>query len=205
MAKIKKNPIKDRDLHTQLRWPALSWSSISSFGYDKEKWYQGYVLGVRTSPNAVMQGGIDVGERITQDPKYLPTIERPEVFEQEFFGKLGKIQLMGHLDGFSPSVPAIDEYKTSCNSTRWTQKAVDEWGQITFYCLLVWLNHKIPPEKLRLRLYSIPMIENGTFGVEQKGLPKMFTTKRSMKDILNFSVMINKTYKLMEQFAKNHD
>lgn len=191
----------DRDLHTELKWPTLSWSSMSAFGYDKEKWYQSYVLDNRTSPNPSMQGGIDVGERIITDPTFLPSIERPEIFEKNFNAILGKIQLTGHLDGFSPAIPAIDEYKTTTNPNRWTQKAVDEWGQISFYCFLVYLNLKISPEKLRLRLYSIPMIAHGDFTVTQSGDPTMFITERTLIDILQFGVEIKKTYKEMQEYV----
>lgn len=198
----KHNPITDRvDLNVQLRFPMLSWSSISAWGYDKEIWYHQYVLGIKARPNAVMQGGIDVGERITQDPKFLLEIPRPEVFEQNFIEKFGDITLIGHLDGFSPSVPGIDEYKTTCNPNRWTQKAVDEWGQLDFYCLLVLLHHNIPPEKLRLRLFSIPMIETGDFKIIQKGKVTAFETKRTMLDIIKFGALIKRTHKEMQQFV----
>lgn len=200
----KPSPFENRDLHTALRFPVLSWSSVSAWGYDKEEWYQKYAKGIRTAPNGVMQGGIDVGEKITVDPDFLPMIDRPEIFEQEFFATLGDIDLTGHLDGWSPALPGIDEYKTTCNEKRWTQKAVDEWGQLTFYCLLVWLNLKIRPEDLRLRLFSIPMVENGDFTVRQKGTPKVFHTKRTMVQVLKFAAFLRQTHAEMTAYAKNH-
>ena len=203
---MKENPLKDRvDLSIQLSWPTLSWSSMSSFGYDPESWYEQYYKGIRQAPNAVMRGGIDVGERITQDETFLPELPRPEIYEQNFSAMFNGITLTGHLDGWSPSVPGIDEYKTSSNPNRWTQKAVDEWGQISFYCFLVWLNLKIKPESLRLRLMSIPMVEDGNFNVQQKGPVKIFHTKRTMADILKFGVLIKSTYAEMEKFIHNHD
>lgn len=198
------SPFENRDLHTALRFPVLSWSSVSAWGYDKEEWYQKYALGIRTKPNGVMQGGIDVGERITVDPSFLPFIDRPEIFEQEFFATLGKIDLTGHLDGWSPNLPGIDEYKTTCNDKRWTQAKVDEWGQITFYCLLVWLNIGIRPEKLRLRLFSIPMVEGGDFKVTQRGTPKVFHTKRSMTEVLKFAAELKKIHKEMLHYVATH-
>lgn len=201
-----KNPFKGRDLHTKLQFPVISWSSYSAFvHYDKEEWYKRYFLGIRSAPNSVMQGGIDVGEKITQDIEYLKEIPRPEIFEQEFFGKVGTIDITGHLDGWSPKARGIDEYKTTCNPKRWTQKAVDEWGQITFYCLLVWINKKIRPEDLTLRLFSIPMVETGNFKVTQKGKPKMFYTKRTMVDLLRFMSEISKVHIEMLEYVKNHD
>lgn len=170
--------------------------------YNKRAWYEQYVLGQKMTPNENMQGGIDVGERIVSDPSFLPSIPRPEIFEQEFFATLDGITLTGHLDGWSSHVPGIDEYKTTLRDTRWTQQSVDAWGQITFYCLLVWLNLKIPPEKLQLQLFSIPMIQDIHFKVIQYGDPKKFQTKRTMKDILLFSKLLKDTCKAMEEYIK---
>jgi len=196
----------DRDLNTQLKFPTISWSSMSQFrDYDKEQWYRSYVLGERTPPNAVMQGGIDVGSRIILDPLFLPSIPRPEVFEQQLSAVIWDIRITGHLDGFSPSVPCIDEYKTSSNKSRWTQAKVDNWGQLTFYCLLVYLHYSIKPETLKLRLFSIPMIETGHFEVIQQGEPIVFETKRTLLDVLNFIIEIKHVHKEMLEYIKNHE
>jgi hypothetical protein len=201
----KENPFQDRDLNQQLRFPVISWSSYHAFTeYDKDLWYENYVLGNRQAPNKAMTMGVEIGERITQDPTFLPTLERPEVFEYDFDGKLtkfGTLTLRGHIDGYFETFPAIDEYKTSTNKDRWTQKKVDTWGQLTFYALLVWLNHKIPPEKIRFRLWAIPIIEHGDFTYEAQP-PIMFTTKRTMADILRFGAELNRTFKEMELFVK---
>lgn len=198
----KTSPFKDRDLTSELLFPTVSWSSFNAFtDYDKDLWYDCYVLGIRKDPNKVMTIGIEVGERITQDPTFLPILERPEIFEHNLRGSIGKIKLRGHIDGSFPSIPGIDEYKTSLNKDRWSQKKVDEWKQITFYCTLYYMNFKIPPEKLRLRLWAIPIIEHGDFSYTA-GEPKVFTTKRTMADVLKFCAEIQKTFKEMEQFIK---
>lgn len=198
------NPFANRDLNSQLRFPILSWSSYHAFTeYDKDEWYTSYVLGIRKPPNKAMTIGIEVGERITTDPTFLPTLERPEVYEYDFDGKLtkfGDLTLRGHIDGYSPSIPAIEEYKTSTNKDRWNRRKVDNHHQLTFYALLVWLNHKIPPEKIRFRLWAIPIIENGDFTYEAQP-PLMFTTKRTMADILCFGAELNKTFKEMLAFV----
>lgn len=202
--KISPKEFTNRDLNVQLRYPVISWSSMNAFlMYDKNVWYDQYVLGKRMKPNPVMLGGIEVGERIVSDSSFLPFIPRPEIFEKELVGVLGDIKITGHIDGWSESVPGIDEYKTSSNPNRWTQDKVDEWGQITFYCLLVYIHYKIEPEKLRLRLFYIPMIEKGDFSLMQEGEPIMFETKRTMVDILNFSALIKKTHKEMNEFIES--
>lgn len=193
----------DRDLVSESLFPKITWSSMSSFlYYDKEKWYRNYVLGIRDEPNNAMRIGIEVGERIVSDPNFIPTLERPEIFEHNLKGKLGNVEILGHLDGSYPNLPGIDEFKTSTNKDRWDQKKVDEWGQITFYCLLYHLNFKILPEKLRLRLWSIPIAEHGDFSYTV-GIPTVYTTKRTLHDILKFGLLIRRTHMEMEEFIKS--
>ena len=202
---MKNNPFKDRDLNEQLKFPVMSWSSFYAFTeYDKEEWYEHYYLGKKNSINSLMQGGIDVGEKITQDKKFLKKLPRPEIFEQEFSIDFNGIKLVGHLDGWSPSIPGIDEYKTSINPKRWNQKSVDEWRQLTWYCLLVFLNEDIKPEKIRLRLMYIPMVEHGDFSVKQNGDIKIFETKRTTLQVLQLGVDIKHVFKEMQSFIHSH-
>lgn len=198
-----KNPFQDRDLHTILLFPKLSWSSINCWEYDREEWYLRYVFGERSKSNPAMDAGRIIGERLATDPDYLPQVPRPEIYEQELRGRLGGIDLVGHLDGWSPSVPEIKEYKTTQNINRWTQEKVNEWGQITFYCLLVWLNFKIIPEKLKLSLTAIFLEEDGGFGLDPTGIIKVFPTTRSMKDLLVFGAYLQKTFIEMQAFIKS--
>jgi hypothetical protein len=216
-----KNPFKERiDLTTQLRFPVLSWSSFYSFTeWDKNEWYDRYYLGKKGDINSLMQGGIDVGERITQDKKFLPKLPRPEIFEKNFeyiykwketlddegHYKTYKTKLVGHLDGYSPKVPGIDEYKTSINPKRWTQKEVDGWRQLTWYCMLVWMIEGIKPEEIKLRLMYIPMESCGDFSVNQKGEIVIFNTKRRTLDVLNLMVDIKRVFKEMEAFIHSKE
>lgn len=200
------NPFKDRDLTKQLKWPVLSWSSFYAFTeYNKDEWFDKFYLGNRGDINSLMQGGIDVGERITQDKKFLKKLPRPEIFEQHFSADFCGIKLVGHLDGYNPSIPGIDEYKTSVNPKRWNQKSVNEWRQLTWYCMLVWLNKTIKPEEIKLRLVSIPMESCGDFSVNQKGEITIFETTRTTIDVLNLMVDIKRVFKEMELFIKEKE
>lgn len=202
------SPFSGRDLNQQLRFPTLSWSSIHSFTeYDKDLWYESYVLGNRTPPNKAMTIGIEVGERITQDPTFLPTIERPDIFEYDFDGivDFDGIALRGHVDGyFYKDSIGQDEYKTSLNKNRWTQRLVDFHGQITMYCLLRWLKFKIPPDSLRLRLYAIPITEHPDFSYTA-GEPQCFHTTRTMLDLVRFGKFIKDTHAQMQLFVKQKE
>lgn len=199
-----KNPFEDRDLSVQLKWPTLSWSSLNAFeSYDKGKWYSQYVLGIRSASNANMDAGREIGERLATDPTYLPEVPRPEIYEQELRGKLGKIQLVGHLDGWSPKKKELLEYKTTVNGNKWNLDSVAEHGQIDFYCLLIWLNFKIPPEKLKISLTSIPVRETGHFKVELDKTQKIRTipTTRTMAQILMFGARIKAIHTQMQKFV----
>ncbi len=198
MEKIKPKEF-ERDLHTQLQWPTLSWSMVNSWQYDPEQWYQQYYLGIRSKPNNAMKIGIEVGERIITDPTFLPTLERPEIYEKNLTAIFGGITITGHIDGWFKE--GIDEYKTSTNKSRWDQKKVDEHGQIDFYCLLRFIHEKVKPEDLRLRLWSIPITEYGDFTWEAQE-PICFNTKRTLLQILNFGIYLKQTHKAMEKFIK---
>ena len=43
----------------------ISWSSISSFNYDKKQWYRSYVLGIKDPPSKEMEFGSYIGKKIT--------------------------------------------------------------------------------------------------------------------------------------------
>ena len=199
-----KNPFEDRDLGAQLRWPTLSWSSLNAFeSYDKNKWYQQYVLGIRSASNANMDAGREIGERLATDPTYLPEVKRYDVMEQELRGQLGKINLVGHIDTFDTKTKSFGEYKTSVSKTRWTQKTSEDHGQLLFYFLLIYLNFQVKPEDIKCHLFYIPVRETGHFAVELSGKKvQCFEIKKTLKDVLVFGVRIKKTYAEMLAFVE---
>jgi hypothetical protein len=198
------NPLKDRiDLHIQLGWPTLSWSSMNAFeSYDKDEWYEKFVLGKRGIINPAMQAGIDIGERWATDETFLPTVERPEIFEQQLDAVFSSIKLTGHIDGLTlHKKKKLFELKTAQSNLKWTPKSVRKWGQIDFYLLLIWLNYKLKPEDFEIELIYVPVSMNGDFKVVQSGKPVIIPTKRTMIDILNFGTRLKKIYKEMHDFV----
>lgn len=207
---MKKVPAQfDRDLTAQLRFPTLSWSCMSSWYYAKklnrplDEWYNSYVLGIRGHSNATMLAGTWIGQKLCDDPNFLPEVPRPEIYEHDLVGKLGDINLRGHLDGWSPTTKQLLEFKTSTREDRWTQKEVDEWGQVTFYCLLLHLNYKILPEDIGIRLVAIPTDEHGDFEVRvsKHKKVKVFHTKRTTHDIIQFGREIKQVHKAMSEYV----
>ncbi len=185
----------------------FSWSQISSFLYDKEAWYKKYVLNVMPPENAAMKAGKIIGEKIANDPKFLPTLPRYKQFEKKLEGKVGDIVLVGYLDGFDPDTKSFHEYKTSSNTKRWTQKTAEEHGQLDFYYFLIWLNYQILPENITCHLHYIPVRESATFEIEVIEPIKIqsFEVKKTSLDILKFGKYIKDIYKEMEKYVEEHE
>ncbi len=209
----------DRDLHTILLFPKVSWSSLSKFGYpghmmyaNREEWFEKYVLGIRsTKITPYMTFGTEVGEKLVADKKFLPEVPRFPIFEQELHGVIGSVELVGHLDGFGLEKKLLGEYKTSSNPKTWTQKTVDEHDQILFYCLLIWLNYKIRPEDLTITLTYIPcklvsksdkklqtIYDKKVVLTGEKA--KTFKTKRTMRQVLAFANTIKNAHAEMREY-----
>lgn len=185
----------------------LSWSAISSFEYNPEQWYRKYVLGIEEKPNPAMLFGKLVGERIASDPTFLPNLPRLSLYEYEqpdgLRSMFGKIPLLGYIDSYEPHT-TLFEYKTG--QRLWTQKRVDEHGQIDMYLLLLWLKYKIKPTDIAVTLFWMPTQDNSDFNIsfinEKKIYP--FPTTRTLQDILNFGARINRVYKEMDEYCQNH-
>ena len=186
----------------------LSWSSISSWEWNKEDWAKKYLDGIEQPSNPEMEFGKKVGKRLETDPTYLPMIPRRSKMEHPFNVSLSGIKLTGYADTFcTVTFKAGDEYKTGVKP--WDQKRVDEHGQITMYLLMNYITNKIKPEDVEFALHWMPTVrkESGNFEVVIDFVPdienniKHFKTKRTMVDILKFAAYIKKTYKAMQKYA----
>lgn len=126
--------------------------------------------------------------------------------EYPFDVSFGKIPLIGYADDFDPiTFRRLEEVKTG--KKPWDQKRVDQHGQIDMYLLMNYLVNKIRPEDVACRLHWLPTQENGDFSISFV-LPvevHTFETRRTMQDILNFGMKINKTYQEMQDFVKNYE
>ena len=186
----------------------LSWSSLSSFrDYDKKEWAKRYLDGIYDEPNSLMKFGNEVGDKIASDPKYLPSVERYSVFEKKLLAGIKRknkedIKLVGLMDSFDPETCHFYEYKTSSNKTKWNIESAQEHGQILFYLYLIYANYRILPEKIRVKLFYIPVFETGNFdmAVDEKGI-KSFEVSHSSFNVAKFGAEIKKIYEKMEKFA----
>lgn len=188
----------------------LSWSAISSFEYDPEQWYRKYALGQEDAATKEMLFGSEVGRKLASDPLYMPQVQRYPVFEYELKFNFGKIPMIGYIDGWDGEIDhrtlkyALGEYKTGKKA--WTQKRADEHGQFDTYLLGLWVTEKIDPYKVKLALHWMPTQENSDFSISfiDPKACRTFYTSRSMRDVLNFGIRINKVYKQMDEYCRNH-
>ncbi len=203
----------------------FSWSQMSSYEYDPEQWWEKYCLHGRctkeicvragsfnplcpivvSSPE--MEFGKEIGKKIETDNSFMPYIPRQSKMEFEFKVKFGRVVLIGFGDSFDDvNFKALEEYKTG--KKPWTQKRVDEHGQITMYVFMNFLQRKIRPEDVSIRLSWMPTWKD-EHGVVRFLDPiekrvKFFSTKRTMIDVLKFGNRINDTIDRMIEYAKIH-
>ena len=181
----------------------LSWSAISSWEYNKEQWAKKYLDNIKEPANPAMLFGHLIGQAIAQKHSQAPKVPHGSVWEYKMVAKVGNIPLLGYADSFEPSPPIMDEYKTH-GVNGWSQKRVDEHGQFTMYALLLYLQDKIHPKDLGIRLSAIPVRSKNDFSMEvNNDLPILtFETKRTMADILRFGAYIKAVVKDMKSYEQ---
>jgi hypothetical protein len=184
----------------------LQLSQHSSFrDYDKEEWYQSYIMGIKKPSNRRMDFGSQVGKRIETDHEYIPQLPRG-IMEHGINVFMDDIELTGFMDSYIPEERHIHEFKTS-SPAGWTQEKVDNHHQLTFYCLLLLLKENISPEDVKITLHHMVTEESGDFSIKfaTPFTLNSYTTKRTTKDCLMFGAEIIKQRKEMEEYIKNHE
>lgn len=180
----------------------LSHSQLSSWEYNKDEWWDNYILGKRKAPNPAMEFGTVVGDSIGTPGSLVPALIPPGVKEFELSANLGPIRIVGYADHYCPDTRVLHENKTSDNPTRWDQKKVDGHGQLTMYALMLYLRDKVKPEEIQMFLNFIP-VERGSDMVYKMPEPVVFhqfKTKRTTLDIVNYGIYIKKTVAAMEEY-----
>lgn len=179
----------------------LSWSQLSAFAYNPDEWYRRYVLNEKTPPNKEMLFGKFIGDSLSSDPNFLPQVPRLSKYEHELKVVFNGIKMVGYMDAFCDDTKKV-MYEFKTGKKAWDQKRADTHGQIDMYLLMHYITTKIPPEQMEVKLVWLPTREDGDFTIQlvEPCIPQIFTTKRTMTDILNFGVYINQTVKEMEDY-----
>lgn len=182
----------------------LSYSQLSAWDYNKDEWYDRYILGKRQRPNAAMQAGTLIGDSIGTPKSLIPALVPPGVKEYELRASLGDIHIVGYCDHYCPETRVLHENKTSTNRKKWNQKSVDAHKQLDMYALMLFLTHDVRPEDLTIYLNYIPVIEGQDM---RYYLPNpvefyQYPTKRTEKHIVEMAQYIEDTVKEMEAFIE---
>lgn len=185
-----------------------SWSSISSFRYDKEQWFHKYILGEKDFETAEMQFGkqfaLSIENGTCKVKELMKVLQNKK--EYPFKVNFGDIPLVGYGDAFcDKTFKILDEVKTG--HKKWDQQRADEHGQFDMYLLMNWLMNKVKPEDVICTLYWIPTVKHGDFTIEFVKPIKVhpFKTKRTMQQILQFGAGIKGTVKEMKAYVENHE
>lgn len=199
------DPITRSRLETWALRP-VSYSQLSSWDYDKEKWYNKYIMGIDEPANPAMLFGNTVGDTLGLPHSMVPQLrDVPGIKEYKMMANLGGITLIGYADHYCPEKKVLNENKTSQNKKRWTKKTVEEHTQLDMYALLLFLQNKTKPDDVIMHLNYIPVIENQDFTLS---LPDpiecyTFTTGRTAMDITRYANYIQNTLKEMIEYAKH--
>lgn len=188
----------NEQLNKWLKKP-LSWSSINSFRYDPDEWYEKYINGKRGRDTGPLVFGKNVGERLASEQDFLPEVPRLKEYEHELHVKIGKIDCIGFLDNFDLDNRAFSEFKTG---KKWTQDKANNHGQIDMYTAMIYLKYGIKPEDLNISLIWLPTEEQQDFRTDfvKDMKPVIFPVKKTMRDILSFMAEIQIIHVQMQEF-----
>jgi hypothetical protein len=191
-------PFTDRFKHRP-----LSYSQYSSWMYDKDQWYQRYVLNTPDPATPAMLYGNVVGDSIGTAGSLVPSLQPPGVKEYELRAQLGDIFIVGYCDHYDPATKTLHENKTSDNLKRWDQQKVDEHKQLDMYALMLYLRDKTIPEEVTMYLNFIPVVRGGDmiYTLPQPPVYQQFATRRTTKQVLMFATELVHVVKEMEAYV----
>lgn len=187
------------EFHDWLKRP-LSWSSISSWEYSREQWYDKYILGKKDAGSVAMAFGKKFAKSV-EDRKPIAPVTIYEHVEFELKGIFGGIPLIGYIDTYQTGSHLID-HKTGAKP--WDKKRADGHMQLTMYLFMLYLLHKVKPEDVQCAIEWIQTVENQDFtiGFVQPIKVHHFKTKRTTRDILKFGVHIREVHAEMQEYIK---
>jgi hypothetical protein len=139
-------------------------------------------------------------DKVIEDPKGIIVecfnyeTREPEKYKVPFMkvGKM-KIPLLAKPDTMKPNMTAFKEYKTG--QARWTQHKADNWGQITFYALAIYLiKGKIPSDielvHVQTEKQANVQLDKNIGGIGATGDMFRYPTSRNMMDVMRMMVRI---------------
>lgn len=183
----------------------LSWSKLALWEMDKEKFRQVYFEGMQIETYAMAKGknmaeAMELGSAVGQDPiiqQGLLLFPQDGKAEHEIKVDCGACPILGKIDRFNLKNKTFREYKTG--RWPWTQKKVNDHGQITFYYYLIWLKYKVMPKIAWLDWLCTDEQS------DDYGKVKSFPTVRSMSDLIKMHGRIKRAWMGIRQMAKEYE
>ena len=188
-------------MHERFKDRPLSHSQLSSFEYDKEQWYQSYILGIRLPANPNMLAGSRIGDSIGTDTSEVPDLVPPGIKEYKLVGEIDGIHMIGYADHHCPDTLVLNENKTSTTKYRWNQRKTDEHLQLTMYALLLQLQDKVAPEEVTMYLNFIPLQLKGV-DLKPTGVVKSYETRRTQEQVNDYIKYLKQTIEDMDSYAQ---
>jgi len=193
----------------------LSWSSMDLFERSKEKWAQVYIYGEKLGTNRGQAFGRTMAESFENDELtgdinldiVMAKVPRYEIRDQSITAELkdGKktIVILIKPDTVKKDYSAFQEDKTGPVGA-WTQKKVDESGQITFYATGLYLASGKIPADIKLNHFETEKVwnETGGFRIKSNGEVRTFDTKRSMAQVLKMMVRMKRAQEGIEKLCE---
>lgn len=179
--------------------PYLSWSQMSLYEYSPKAYKMRYIYNIKFPPNEGMKLGSIVADSLdtgkpTGDPKIdIPVSKVPLLGETEReinISTKNGVPLFSKIDISKKNLKAIKEVKTG--KTKWTEKSVREFGQITFYCTAVYALKGFIPDDLELIHLPTLTLDNGKS--QLTGEMIRIKTERIMIDILKMQGRMKKAW-----------
>ena len=181
----------------------LSWSQINNFKYNKEKWYEKYVLGIEEKTNTPEQEFGKIFAKSCEDRKPIAPVTLYSEVEYPIEATIFDIPMVGYIDTYEPMKAFID-HKTGVKE--WTYKRVREHGQLKMYALMLFLMFKVKPENLKIALEWVETKkENDVISFVEPVQVKHFDVDITMRDIMDFGLEIKDIVEDMDKYIKKHE
>lgn len=133
----------------------LSYSQISLFKKDKDRFYNRYIVGEKFETNEYIEFGNKVGTALETDDysnfdyieqETLKKVTRLDEFERSVFLKYTDFYLVGYIDTNNSDLSEIIDYKTGGQKKEF-QYMEDEYNQLQIYALGIKQETGIAPKK----------------------------------------------------------
>lgn len=196
----------------------ISWSQLTCWEKDPNRYYERYVLGLDEYISKNMDAGKRIAEMLEKgkaknqiEKSILAKLEQDgypniENREKKVTAELEGIKLYGIADGLLLKDKKLFEVKTG---VKWTQSQANKLGQIDFYNLMLWLTYKIKPQDIENKLIWIKTYNTtddfGQRKVIMTDEVKTFIVKKTMTDIIKMSDRIKKADKGIKDMFRTLD